>query len=142
MYYCSEYYYSFGRLSKTHMYIACHHDIILCVGYSNFQGGFQLYIEVYDVDLNADDHVDDVYIEMSLSPSSSFTSRQNFYGDHGRSRIEFSFRVQCSSNYYGSDCATYCVPRDSSSGHYTCGSRGQKICRSGWTNPSNNCRTR
>ena len=91
--------------------------------------------------MNADDHVDDVYIEMSLSPSSAFTSGQNFYGDHGHSRMEFSFRVQCSSNYYGSDCATYCVITNDSSGHYSCGANGEKICLSGWTDPATNCIT-
>ena len=31
---------------------------------------------------------------------------------------------------------------DSSSGHYTCGSNGEKRCRAGWSNPSGNCLTR
>ena len=35
-----------------------------------------------------------------------------------------------------------CVNTDSSSGHYTCGSNGEKRCLTGWSNPSGNCLTR
>lgn len=39
----------------------------------------------------------------------------------------------CSANYFGTDCATYCIPRDDSLGHYTCNSNtGSKICINGW----------
>jgi hypothetical protein len=104
------------------------------------QGGFQFYIRVSDEDVAFDDHVDDVYADVSLSPSSSFTSVRTFTGDHGNSRIALSFRVRCSANYYGSNCATYCVRTDNSRGHYTCGSNGQQICLPGWS--AANCLTR
>ena len=98
------------------------------------QGGFQLYVKVRDVDSgNADDHVDDIYVDVSLSVASSFTTQTDFYGDHGNSRIRLSFRVRCSANYYGSDCATYCVNTDDSTGHYTCSASGMKNCLAGWT---------
>ena len=91
-------------------------------------------MRVVDEDVgNADDHVDDIYVDVSLSVSSSFTTQTDFYGDHGNSRIRLSFRVQCSANYYGSDCATYCVNTDDSTGHYTCGTGGTKNCLAGWT---------
>ena len=100
-----------------------------------------MYIRVVDVDsANADDHVDDIYVDVSLSVSSSFTTETDFYGDHGNSRIRLSFRVRCGTNYYGSDCATYCVNTDDSTGHYTCSSSGTKICLSGWT--GSDCNTR
>ena len=102
-----------------------------------------MFIEVEDYDsFNADDHVDDVYVTITLAPSSSFTSRRAYNGIHGNSRIELSFRVQCTSNFYGSNCATYCVPRDDSGGHYSCGVNGQRICLSGWSGPSSGCITR
>ena len=35
------------------------------------------------------------------------------------------------------------MPRDDSGGHYTChATTGARICRSGWSNPRNYCRTR
>ena len=107
------------------------------------QGTVRLFIEVEDYDsFNADDHVDDVYVTITRTPSSSFSSRQAYNGIHGNSRIELSFRVQCTANFYGSDCATRCVPRDDSQGHYRCGSNGQRICLSGWSGPSTSCTTR
>ena len=105
------------------------------------QGSFQLYTEVFDVDLISDSRVDNIYVGRSLSPSSSFTAEQWYLGDHG-SRIRLSFRVQCTANFYGSDCAIFCVAQDDSGGHYTCGSSGERVCLSGWSDPSGNCLTR
>ena len=97
------------------------------------QGTVKLFIEVVDHDsLSSNDHVDDIYVTITLTPSSSFTSRRAYTGIYGNSRIVLSFRVQCMSNYYGSDCATYCVPRDDSEGHYSCRLNGQKICLNGY----------
>ena len=102
-----------------------------------------MFIEVEDYDsFNSDDHVDDVYATISLSPSSSFTARQAYNGIRGNSRIELSFKVQCKRNFHGSNCATYCVPRDDNGGHYSCGVNGQRICLSGWSGPSSGCKTR
>ena len=106
------------------------------------QGTVRLFIQVVDYDpFNSDDHIDDVYVTITRSPSSSFSSRRTYTGSYGISRIELSFRVQCDSNYYGSDCATYCIATDNSNGHYTCGTNGEKVCLSGWSNPSSNCTT-
>ena len=103
----------------------------------------RLFIEVEDYDsFNSDDHVDDIYATISLTPSTSFTSRTAYNGIHGNSRIELSFRVQCKTNFYGSNCATYCVAMDDSGGHYSCGISGQKICLNGWSGSSSNCITR
>ena len=105
------------------------------------QGSFQLYVEVFDEDPFDDSRVDDIYVDSSLSTSSSFTAEQWYPGDHG-SRIRLSFRVQCTADFYGSNCAIFCVAQDDSGGHYTCGSGGERICLSGWSDPSGNCLTR
>lgn len=47
--------------------------------------------------------------------------------------LDFSYRVICEDNYYGPKCATRCVPRDSFTGHWACGSEGQRVCLDGWT---------
>ena len=80
----------------------------------------------------------------SLPPSPPpFSLQREYTGEHSNSHITFSFSISCDSNFYGSDCATYCVPTDSSQGHYSCdSSTGEKICRSGWTDSDNNCLTR
>lgn len=103
------------------------------------QGRVQLFVRVWDVDtINNNDHVDDVYITIAISPNSQFTSLTNFYGIYGNSRLRLSFRVQCNSNYYGSDCATYCVPTDNVNGHYSCNAQGGKVCNTGWSGPDCN----
>ena len=111
--------------------------------YLILQGTVRLLIEVEDYDsFNSDDHVDDVYVTISTNPSSPFSSRRAYDGVHGNSRIELNFRVRCASNYYGSNCATYCLRRDDSGGHYACGSNGERICLSGWSDPSTDCTSR
>ena len=109
------------------------------------QGSFQLYVEVFDDDPNVplfeDSHVDDIYVDSTLSTSPSFTAEQWYTGDHD-SRILLSFRVQCNANFYGSECAVYCVAQDDNGGHFTCSSSGEKLCLSGWSDPSGNCLTR
>ncbi len=107
-----------------------------------FQGSLQFLIRVTDLDDNPDDHVDNIYVDMSISPSSSFTSWRTYVGDYKNSRISLQFRVTCSSNYYGSNCATYCIGINNSRGHYTCAWDGRKMCLSGWSDPSRNCLTR
>lgn len=45
----------------------------------------------------------------------------------------YSYRVTCDENYYGSNCAKLCRPRDDKFGHYICNSSGDQICLNGWT---------
>ena len=64
-------------------------------------------------------------------------------GYHSHSHITFSSSIYCNSNFYGSECTTYCVSTNNNQGHYTCDSTtGQKICLQGWDNPGNDCLTR
>ena len=106
------------------------------------QGSFQFYIQVRDADLFSTQHVDDIYVNKTLNFSSSFTNPTYYQGDHGNAMIQLSFRVHCDHNYYGSNCSTFCVHTDDSSGHYACGANGERVCLSGWRNPNNNCLTR
>ena len=104
------------------------------------QGTVGLLIHIEDIDLfGASEPVDDIFATIMLTPNSSFTSRSAYSGTNGNIMIELSFRLQCTSNFYGSDCATYCVPRDDSEGYYNCGPNGERICLSGWGDPSRNC---
>ena len=52
----------------------------------------------------------------------------SYNGDHGNGRIELSFRVQCEESFHGQNCTTFCQPTDNSTGHYTCGPNGERIC--------------
>ena len=107
------------------------------------QGQAQLYIEVVDNDdPDSDDHVDDIYVDISLSPSASFSQVMSYNGNHGNGRIELSFRVQCEASFFGQNCTTFCQPTDDSTGHYTCGPNGEIVCLQGWQGATTNCLTR
>ena len=108
------------------------------------KGSFQLLVEVYDDDnFSSDDHVDSVYAEMTgLAVSSNFTSISTYTGVNGEGSISLQFQVVCETNFYGANCASYCINTNSSSGHYTCDSDGTKTCLPGWSSPSTNCLTR
>ncbi len=113
----------------------------------NHQGSIQLLIDVIDEDFDyifTHSPVDDIYVELTLIPSSTFTQETWYTGDNDRAEIMLSFRVQCHQNFYGSDCSIKCVDTDTDGvGHYTCdGTTGDKNCISGWTDANSNCLTR
>ncbi len=83
-----------------------------------------------DIDISAYDHVDDMYIDISLTPSTSYTGYNFYTGVYGNSRIELRFRVQCKPDYYGDDCTRYCVGNED---QYTCDHDGTRVCLPGWT---------
>lgn len=103
---------------------------------------FQLFVNVIDVDFGTvDDLVADIFIDRTLDPSPTFTPTGSYGGGSGGS-IRLQFRVECNDNYFGLDCGTFCVDTDDSSGHFTCGSNGERICLPGWSEPDTNCLTR
>ena len=149
----------------------------LCCLSHHFQGSFQLLISVRDHDdfigslFGGDEFVDSIFIERNLQPSASFSTRQSYRGTYRRGTISLSFRVACTENYYGSNCATFCEPNDNhtcdengnivcrnsyygtqcnvfcegrndSLGHYQCSRHGSKICLEGYQDPDTNCTTR
>ena len=104
------------------------------------QGTVRLFIQVEDYDpIGSNDHIDDVYVTIMLTLNSSFNSRRAYIGITENSRIELSFRLQCTNSFYGSNCTTFCMSRNDSEGHYDCGPDGERICLSGWSDPSRNC---
>ena len=100
----------------------------------------RLFIQIEDYDpIGSNDHIDDVFVTIMLTPNSSFNSRTAYVGITENSRIELSFRLQCMNSFYGSNCTTFCMPRNDSEGRYDCGPDGERICLSGWSDPSRNC---
>ena len=55
-----------------------------------------------------DDHVDDIYTDISRDPSTEFSSVMPYTGSHGNSMIELSFRVQCAGGHGGRNCDQIC----------------------------------
>lgn len=92
------------------------------------QGQVQFYIQVVDRDSDdPNDHVDDIYADISMSPSASFSPVISYSGVHDNGRIELSFRVQCEASFFGENCTTFCQPTNDSTGCYTCGPNGKRI---------------
>uniref|UniRef100_A0A8C9ZCH4 Delta-like protein n=1 Tax=Sander lucioperca TaxID=283035 RepID=A0A8C9ZCH4_SANLU len=49
--------------------------------------------------------------------------------------LEYTIRVRCDENYYGSKCNKVCRPRDDYFGHYVCDQLGNRGCMEGWAGP-------
>ena len=96
-----------------------------------------------DDPIESNDLIDRVFaVSNGLAISDSFTSPQTYTGIYNNVQAVISYRAVCRQNYYGSQCTTFCVGRDDSTGHYECNSEGQPECLEGWTNLATNCLTR
>ena len=108
----------------------------------SIQGSIQLALSVSDVDGSSSDDAIDLFLidinnpvrtVFSLAPETHFGTFRN---EH---IVELNFQLSCAENFFGSDCATFCMERDDDLGHYTCGSDGSFVCRQGYQNPATNC---
>ena len=77
--------------------------------------------------------------DIFLSPSTGFTNQMTFAGDYGIASVTLSFQVECDTDFYGSNCATFCQDTDDESGHYSCNGDGSKMCLPGYQNPQTDC---
>ena len=82
-------------------------------------------------------------INLELTPGPNFTERTTYTGTYYTSDLGFdmSFRVQCSENYYGPNCTTFCEPIE---GVYRCDGEGRHniICLTQSNrDPTTNCTT-
>ena len=101
------------------------------------QGQFQLNIVINNIvssNINNLELVDTVSFVRNLSPSTQLTSRM-VTGMFDQGEFELSYRVQCVTNYYGSDCNTLCVETD----RFTCDQNGNIVCNEGYQNEANSC---
>ena len=77
-------------------------------------------------------------IDLELELGVGFTERTTYTGIYNISGLGFdmSFRVQCSENYYGPNCTTFCEPVE---GVYTCDSEGRVVCIQDNRDPTTSC---
>ena len=84
-----------------------------------------------------------VSINISHNPADmimSSTSKTVYTNAQGAGQfIQMSFELECSEDYYGSDCGAYCAPRDDNFGHFSCDRNGNIVCLSGFSNTATNC---
>ena len=78
---------------------------------------------------------------MKLVANTRFPSMGVHIGEKGSVTIDLSIRVICLEDYYGSDCFTFCIPRDDDqNGHFICSAdNGSLSCLEGFQNTKNNC---
>ncbi|XP_055719305.1 protein jagged-2-like isoform X2 [Salvelinus fontinalis] len=77
---------------------------------------------------------DDLLIERSVRKEriNSGNDRQTIQYNGLTASFEYSIRVRCDENYYGSKCNKLCRPRDDWHGHYVCDQFGNRGCMEGW----------
>lgn len=81
------------------------------------------------------------YDRTIMSADNTWSSDITGHSYYGIATFRAQFKVSCATDYYGNDCTKMCVPRDDSTGHYTCSDAGEIICLDGYTDPSTNCGT-
>ena len=87
--------------------------------------------------------VDRNVYNLDMSPNGQWSNQITVAGRYNAVTFTVQIRVSCQPNYYSSDCTVYCAPQnDSTNGFYICDTNGNKVCRTGYSNPSGNCLTR
>jgi len=109
---------------------------------------FKLYVEDDDSGYSGNDFVDSIIAQLDLYPQNIATATWNKVLLRGsrqwdKTSLNLEYKLYCDSGFYGPKCSTYCVAQDSvETGHYTCNpSTGDVVCRPGWKDPANMCRT-
>ena len=105
------------------------------------QGRIQFFIDALDSDVRSGEievFINHFPIDLELELGAAFTERTMYTGIYNISGLGFdmSFRVQCSENYYSSNCATFCAPMEDL---YTCDSEGRIACIHNGRNSATNC---
>ena len=95
---------------------------------------------VWDFDTDDDDVVDIFAHQIDIPVGRSLSIPAIFNGRFMIGQIWLGFRANCAENFYGENCTIFCVERDDDElGHYTCDSEGNRVCREGYQDPTNNC---
>ena len=71
-----------------------------------------------------------------LQLGADLTEQKNYTGIYNISQLAISFQVECSENYYGSDCTTFC---EAVEGVYNCDGNGSIVCVEENRNSSTMC---
>ena len=109
------------------------------------QGRIQFFIDAIDSAVEPIETLDiinrfAVNLELGFGPK--LTPRATYNGTFNtilsQQALDMGFRVQCSTNYYGSDCNAYCRPLK---GVNMCNNQEGVVCVQSNRDPSTNCST-
>uniref|UniRef100_A0A8C7SJJ5 Delta-like protein n=1 Tax=Oncorhynchus mykiss TaxID=8022 RepID=A0A8C7SJJ5_ONCMY len=94
---------------------------------------YTLIVEAWDWD-NGTHSSEDLLIERSVRKEriNPGDDRQTIQYNGLTASFEYSIRVRCDENYYGSKCNKLCRPRNDWHGHYVCDQFGNRGCMEGW----------
>jgi hypothetical protein len=107
------------------------------------QGRIQFFIDAIDSAVVLTETLDIINrfpINLELELGQRLTQRATYTGVFNVSlqAIDMGFRVQCSDDYYGSDCSTFCRPL---AGVNMCENQEGIVCIQNNRDPSTNCST-
>ena len=89
-----------------------------------------MFIQAFDDDAGVSnpDHLDNIFVNLLLEANSGTSGLSTYSGS--RVSIDVSFRVECLPTLFGSDCQTFCFPRnDNMNGHFVCDpDDGSHVC--------------
>ncbi|XP_031684762.1 protein jagged-2-like isoform X1 [Oncorhynchus kisutch] len=96
---------------------------------------YTLIVEAWDWDNGTHSSSgEDLLIERSVRKEriNPGDDRQTIQYNGLTANFEYSIRVRCDENYYGSKCNKLCRPRNDWHGHYVCDQFGNRGCMEGW----------
>ncbi|XP_053290983.1 protein jagged-2 isoform X1 [Pleuronectes platessa] len=102
---------------------------------------YTVIVEAWDRDNGTHSNDDELLIERSIHKGTINPGEEKQTVEYKSliSSLEYTVRVRCNENYYGSKCNKVCRPRDDYFGHYVCDQLGNRGCMEGWTGPD--CKT-
>ena len=104
------------------------------------QGGIQFFIDAIDRAAGPTETMDIINrfpIDLELELGRSLTIRHTGIFNIPRQVFDMSFQVQCSNNYYGSNCSIFCIPTPLE--EVDCNSQEGVVCTQNNHDPSANC---
>ncbi|XP_028421411.1 protein jagged-2 isoform X2 [Perca flavescens] len=98
---------------------------------------YTVIVEAWDRDNGTHSNDDELLIERSIHKGmiNPGEEKQTVEYKSSTASLEYTIRVRCDENYYGSKCNKVCRPRDDYFGHYVCDQLGNRGCMEGWTGP-------
>ncbi|KAL0969025.1 hypothetical protein UPYG_G00221700 [Umbra pygmaea] len=95
---------------------------------------YTLIVEAWDWDNVTHNSGEDLLIERNVHKGmiNPGDDKQTIQHNGPIASFEYSIRVRCDENYYGSKCNKQCRPRDDNYGHYVCDPFGNRSCMEGW----------
>lgn len=81
----------------------------------------------------------DVIVANIAQTVDSIAEVETYMGNFGVVNFTFGITIHCTESFCGPDCESTCVPRNDSSGHFSCNDLQCMVCLPGFQNVTSNC---